>query len=77
MRDIQTIYGIDFSGAKDAGKKIWIARGVSWDSGLLIKDCFRARDLPNSGKRLEDCLPSLVNLIKSNRNVSRDQANNC
>jgi hypothetical protein len=21
-------YGIDFSGAKDAGKKIWIARGV-------------------------------------------------
>jgi hypothetical protein len=22
------IYGIDFSGAKDAGKRIWIAKGV-------------------------------------------------
>ena len=22
------IYGIDFSGAKDAGKKIWIAKGI-------------------------------------------------
>jgi len=37
------IYGIDFSGAKDAGKKIWIAKGiVKWET-LLIEDCFRAR----------------------------------
>ena len=70
MRDVQTIYGIDFSGAKDAGNKIWIAKSVPWDGGLLIKECFRARDLPNSGKQLESCLPSLVNLIKPNRNAA-------
>ena len=38
------IYGIDFSGAQDAGKKIWIAKGVVKGDSLLIEDCFRARD---------------------------------
>ena len=28
MHPPQHIYGIDFSGAKDAGKKIWIAKGI-------------------------------------------------
>jgi hypothetical protein len=37
------IYGIDFSGAKDAGKKIWIAKGIVKGETLLIEDCFRAR----------------------------------
>ena len=33
------IYGIDFSGAQDAGKKIWIAEGVVKTDSLLIEDC--------------------------------------
>jgi hypothetical protein len=37
------IDGIDFSGAKDAGKKIWIAEGVVKTDSLLIEDCFKAR----------------------------------
>ena len=37
------IYGIDFSGAQDAGKKIWIAEGVVKGDSLLIEDCFKAR----------------------------------
>ena len=65
----RAIYGIDFSGAKDAGNKIWIAKGVPVGESLLIKECFRARDLPNSGKRVETCLPALVELIKSNQNA--------
>jgi len=32
----RTIYGIDFSGAKDAGNKIWIVKGVVKGEGLLI-----------------------------------------
>ena len=44
------IYGIDFSGAQDAGNKIWIAEGVVKGDSLLIEDCFRARDLQDSGK---------------------------
>jgi hypothetical protein len=69
MRKGQGIYGIDFSGAQDAGNKIWIANGVPKGKGLLIKECFSARDLPNSGSQLEVCLPALVGLIKSNQNA--------
>lgn len=68
MTDVQAIYGIDFSGAKDAGNKIWIAKGVPRDGKLLVSECLKARDLPNSGRQVEDCLPSLVDVIKSNRN---------
>lgn len=63
------VYGIDFSGALDAGNRIWIARGVPEDAWLQVSECCRARDLPNSTRRLESCLPALVNLIKSNRNA--------
>ena len=50
MHPPQHIYGIDFSGAQDAGKKIWIAEGVVKTDSLLIEDCFRARDLPRPQK---------------------------
>ena len=42
------IYGIDFSGAQDAGNKIWIAEGVVKVDSLFIEDCYRARDLQDS-----------------------------
>ena len=51
------IDGIDFSGAQDAGKKIWIAEGVVKTDLLLIEDCFGARDLQDSGNDLVICLP--------------------
>jgi hypothetical protein len=40
------IYGVDFSGAAKAGKKIWIASGVIEGSPLRIEACRRAADLP-------------------------------
>jgi hypothetical protein len=63
----QHIYGIDFSGAQDAGKKIWIAEGVVKTDLLLIENCFSARDLPNSGRALMVCLPALRDFIKANK----------
>jgi hypothetical protein len=45
MRPPEHIYGIDFSGAKDAGKKIWVAKGIVHGETLLIEDCLRARGL--------------------------------
>ena len=33
------IYSLDFSGAQDAGKKIWIAKGIVKGETLLIEDC--------------------------------------
>ncbi len=69
MTKFQAIYGIDFSGARDAGNKIWIATGISDGETLIIEDCIRVRDLPSAGKDIKLCLPAIVNLIKSNPNA--------
>jgi hypothetical protein len=45
MHPPQHIYSIDFSEAQDAGKKIWVAKGIVHGETLLIEDCFRARGL--------------------------------
>jgi len=57
------IYGIDFSGAKDAGKKIWIARGSIEGDSLCIEDCRRASDLPGSSMYRNDSLSALREII--------------
>ncbi|TAK33859.1 MAG: DUF429 domain-containing protein [Chloroflexota bacterium] len=66
-RDLQPrprrIHGVDFSGAVDAGWKIWIASGSVDEDCLRIEDCRRAEDLPGSGKPLDRCLPALRELI--------------
>lgn len=62
------IYGIDFSGALYAGRKIWISLAVIKGGVLEIRDCFRGLSLPNSGSRLHDCLAALVTFIASHRN---------
>ena len=70
MHPPQHIYGIDFSGAQDAGKKIWIAEGVIKTDSLLIEDCFRARDLEDSGNELYKCLPALKDFMKENEDAA-------
>jgi hypothetical protein len=69
MRKVKAIYGVDFSGAQDAGNKIWIARGINKDGKLLMEECVRGRELLNLGNGLVPCLDALVNLIKSNPNA--------
>ena len=70
MQIQKRIYGIDFSGAQDGGKKIWIAKGVVKQDLLLIKECFRARDLLGSGNKLDKCLPALKDFIKENQDAA-------
>jgi len=70
MHPPQRIYCIDFSGAQDAGKKIWIAEGVVKTDLLLIEDCFGARDLQDSGNDLVICLPVLKDFIKENQDAA-------
>jgi hypothetical protein len=62
------IYGIDFSGALDAGRKIWISLAVIKGDRLEIRNCFRGQSLPNSGRRLHDCLAALVTFIATHKN---------
>jgi hypothetical protein len=56
-------YGVDFSGANDAGRKIWIARGVIEEDVLVITECFQAEDLPGSGRDRESILRALGEFI--------------
>lgn len=53
------ILGVDFSGARDAGAKIWIATGARCDGPLEIVDCRPAMDLPGGAKSPEIALAAL------------------
>lgn len=57
------IYGVDFSGAVDAGKKIWIAHGIIEKKIFHIKECFQALDLNGSGFERDQCLNALYDFI--------------
>ncbi|MGI9302855.1 MAG: hypothetical protein ACR2RB_09130 [Gammaproteobacteria bacterium] len=53
------VYGVDWSGARDAGQHIWIAAGKRRASHALLTDLTLAADLPDSGRAREQCLPVL------------------
>lgn len=61
------IYGIDFSGAKNAGKKIWLARGESRADGLRIDKCQRARDFLGVAQQRDICLAALRDFMASRK----------
>ena len=63
----RSVYGVDFSGAKEAGKKIWIARAVIEEDVLLITECFQAKDLPGSGRDREQSLIALREFIRKQK----------
>lgn len=56
---------MDFSGARDAGKRIWVAEGVATAKGVKIESCRRARDLPGGAVGLDAALGALVTHIAS------------
>ncbi len=64
------VYGVDFSGAKDAGKKIWIARGVIEEGVLKIEKCDRAEDFLVTKRKLEPCLKALREFIAGERDCA-------
>jgi hypothetical protein len=64
------VFGMDFSGAVDAGKRIWIAKGVLKRATLQIFDCIQACNLPHSGPRRESCFPALRELIGKQKNAA-------
>jgi len=57
------IIGIDFSGAMDAGRKIWIATCNIISGRLAFEDCFPAKDLPGSSSNRDICLHTLGRFI--------------
>nr|WP_321496710.1 hypothetical protein [uncultured Methanolobus sp.] len=64
------IFGVDFSGAKDAGRKIWISEGVVSGNKLQIQKCYPIFEIvPGKSKQREACLSALRDLILSNNNA--------
>lgn len=61
------VYGVDFSGAADAGKKIWITQGVMKEEALSIEACYPGADLPGSGVERDRCLAALRDFIEGER----------
>jgi hypothetical protein len=56
--------GIDFSGARDAGRRIWIAEGDTGDTGCLkILTCMPVFQRLNCSKHREFALPALAEWI--------------
>lgn len=51
--------GVDFSGARDAGRRIWIARGRADGDRLVIDGVAPATDLPGGGLAPEAAWPAL------------------
>ena len=64
------VHGVDFSGAVDAGRKIWIASGAIERGGLRINECRRAADLPGSGRDRDRCLAALRDFIATQRDCA-------
>ena len=54
------VLGVDFSGARDAGNKIWIAEAVVTANGIDIDSCRPARDLPGGAVDRDRALRALV-----------------
>jgi hypothetical protein len=57
------VFGVDFSGAADAGRKIWIASGIIRGRGLRIERCVRAEALPGSARDRDLSLTALRRFI--------------
>lgn len=54
------VLGVDFSGARDAGNKIWIAEAIVTANGIDIDSCRQARDLPGGAVDRDRALRALV-----------------
>ena len=61
---MRRIYGVDFSGAANAGRKIWIAAGVIESGSLRIEECWRGENLPGSARDRSQCLSALREFIR-------------
>ena len=62
----RSIFGVDFSGARLAGEKIWIAKAHVQNQTLQIEQLLRADELPGSSLERETALAALVRVLEEN-----------
>ena len=61
----ERVAGVDFSGARDAGKNIWIAEGIVTTTGVKIERLQRAADLTDGGTAFAPALNALVGHVET------------
>jgi hypothetical protein len=64
---IRHVWGVDFSGAVNAGKKIWIARGEIRGGVLHIESCQPAKEISGFGIHRDDCMKGLCDFVAGQR----------
>lgn len=57
------VAGVDFSGARAAGKNIWIAEGAITPEGVKLESLVRAADLPGGENAFDAAMPALVDRV--------------
>lgn len=57
------LYGVDFSGGKKAGNKIWIAQAVPEGRGIVVQGCAPATEFLGCTADRDDVLPALRRFI--------------
>lgn len=62
------ILGMDFSGGKDAGKKLWISECRRKNDHLILERCYRGSELPGSGVPREKCMLALRDFLRRESN---------
>lgn len=65
----RTIWGVDFSGARQAGEKIWLARALFNDGTLHIEQLLRADELPDSGIERDTALAAVAQTLGADTNA--------
>ena len=59
----ERVYGVDFSGGKQAGKKIWIAQAVPYRRGIVVEDCAPATEFLECAADRSETLAALRRFI--------------
>ncbi len=70
LSTITHVCGVDFSGAKDGERKIWIAVGFIKGNALHIEKCQSAAHLLRTPSNLHKCLESLRDFIKNQKGAA-------
>ncbi len=64
-----TVIGLDFSGARDAGRRIWVTVAHENQQVLHIDWCFPVADLPDAGCSRDEALSALCNFLRAQTGI--------
>ncbi len=64
------VYGVDFSGAKQAGSKIWLAQAVPYRRGIVVEACAPATEFLGCSADRDETLAALRRFIAGSESAA-------